>query len=46
MARKKELDLRLRIRVGEDIALGPGKADPPRGRWACPIAAPGCWSKP
>jgi molybdate transport system regulatory protein len=27
MARKKELDLRLRIRVGEDIALGPGKAD-------------------
>jgi molybdate transport system regulatory protein len=27
MARKNELDLRLRIRVGEDIALGPGKAD-------------------
>ncbi|MDF3072812.1 MAG: LysR family transcriptional regulator [Alphaproteobacteria bacterium] len=27
MARRKELDLRLRIRVGEDIALGPGKAD-------------------
>ena len=27
MARKKLLDLRLRIRAGEDIALGPGKAD-------------------
>jgi molybdate transport system regulatory protein len=27
MAHRKELDLRLRIRVGEDIALGPGKAD-------------------
>jgi molybdate transport system regulatory protein len=27
MTRKNELDLRLRIRTGDDIALGPGKAD-------------------
>lgn len=27
MAARGELDLRLRLRVGEDIALGPGKAD-------------------
>ena len=27
MTPRNELDLRLRIRVGEDIALGPGKAD-------------------
>jgi molybdate transport system regulatory protein len=25
--RKPEVDLRLRIRLGEDIAMGPGKAD-------------------
>ncbi len=25
--RKPEIDLRLRIRLGEDIAIGPGKAD-------------------
>jgi molybdate transport system regulatory protein len=27
MPRKKLLDLRLRVRAGEDIAIGPGKAD-------------------
>lgn len=25
--RKSEVDLRLRVRLGEDIAMGPGKAD-------------------